>query len=335
MNTWKSVGIDISARKADFHIKTLQGKARQGSVENTLQGHQRLLRILARGKGPVRVCLEATGVYGLDLAVALARHPQVKLGVVNPRQAKRFADALQRRSKTDAIDASVLCTYAERMDFEAWKPPSTAAMQLRALGRRLHQLTQMKIQEKNRLHAASSTEELAILRKPIERSIEALESEVDEIQRLAVEIVDADSKLREAYGRLCSIRGIAQRSALKILGEISVLPDDMTNRQWVAHAGLDPRHHESGSSVRYKPRISKQGNRYLRAALYMPAHTAARFEPAVRSFYDRLLGRGKAKMVAKVAVMRKLLHAIHGMLRYDQDFDGKRFLGANESRPAA
>lgn len=325
MSGWTYVGIDISAKKVDFHIKNRHGQIRRGTIKNHPPGHRRLLRILTQRKGPVRVCLESTGVYGIDLAVTLARHSRVQVNVINPRQTKRFSDVLKKRSKTDSIDAEVLCEYAERIDFEAWEPPSRTVMQLRALGRRLHQLTQMKTQEKNRLHAARSTEELAIVRSGIERSIESLEAQIEETQRAAMEIVNSEAELRRSFDHLCSVKGIAELSAVKILGEINVLPDDMNHRQWVAHAGLDPCHHDSGTSVHHPARISKKGNKYLRAALYMPAHTAVRFEPGVKRFYDRLLSRGKAKMQAKVAVMRKLLHAIYGMLKHDEDFDGERF----------
>lgn len=325
MTRYACVGIDISAKTAEFQIQTPEGKIRRGEIPNTPRGHQQLLRSLTRKRRQVRVCLEATGVYGLDLAVVLARHPKIKLCILNPRQAKRFADVLKKRSKTDPIDAEVLCEYAQRMDFEAWEPPPKAAMQLRALGRRMHQLTEMKVQEKNRLHAATSSEELAILRQPIQQTLETLEDAIEQVETLALEVVNSEPGLRRAFDHLCSIRGVATTSAVKILGELSVLPKDMTQRQWVAHAGLDPRHHESGTSVHRQPRISKQGNRYLRAALYMPAHTAAHFEPSVQAFYERLVGRGKAKMQAKVAVMRKLLHAMHGMLRHGEDFDGDKF----------
>ena len=99
----------------------------------------------------------------------------------------------------------------------------------------------------------------------------------------------------------------------------------MGPKQWVAHAGLDPRAHESGSSVRGRVRISKVGSVHLRRALYMPAVVAARTDPHVRAFYEELRGRGKQATVAHVAVMRKLLHSIHGMLRHGADFDGERF----------
>jgi transposase len=98
----------------------------------------------------------------------------------------------------------------------------------------------------------------------------------------------------------------------------------MTARQWVAHAGLDPRHFESGA-FQGKTRISKAGNKYLRAALYMPAFNAILHQANVKAFYTRLVGKGKKEMQATVAVMRKLLHAIHGMLKSDTDFEGRKF----------
>ena len=99
----------------------------------------------------------------------------------------------------------------------------------------------------------------------------------------------------------------------------------MTARQWVAHAGLDPRHHDSGTSIHKPARISRAGNRYLRAALFMPALVATQHDPNIRAFYQKLVDRGKTKMQAIVAVMRKLLHALHGRLHTDSDFVGEKF----------
>jgi uncharacterized OB-fold protein len=111
----------------------------------------------------------------------------------------------------------------------------------------------------------------------------------------------------------------------RILAELAVLPEDMTTRQWVAHAGPDPRDYESGSSVRAATRISKVGNRHLRAALFMPAMVAARYEPRVHAYYEKLIERGKKPLQAIVAVMRKLLHAINGMFRHDAIIVGEKF----------
>ena len=103
-----------------------------------------------------------------------------------------------------------------------------------------------------------------------------------------------------------------------------MLPPDLDVRQWVAYAGLDPRQHTSGSSVEKKPRISKAGNKHLRRALYMPALVAVRHQPHLRAFYEHLVARGKTKLQALVATMRKLLHAIFGMFKHNQVFEGSK-----------
>ena len=131
--------------------------------------------------------------------------------------------------------------------------------------------------------------------------------------------------MKHCYTRVISTRGIARTSALHLLAELLILPSDMSARQWVAHAGLDPRAFDSGTSIHKPARISRRGNHYLRAALYMPAMVAAHHDPHVKAFYGKLVAKGKTKMQAIVAVMRKLLHAIHGMLRTDSDFLGEKF----------
>jgi len=132
-----------------------------------------------------------------------------------------------------------------------------------------------------------------------------------------------------------SVRGVAEKSAILLLGELATLPSGMSVREWVAHAGLDPCARESGTSTRAPERISKVGNARIWQALYMPAHVAIRYEPHVRAFYEKLLARGKPKMIAIVAVMRKLLHAIYGMLKHDQDFDGHKFYRLPKTAAAA
>jgi transposase len=131
--------------------------------------------------------------------------------------------------------------------------------------------------------------------------------------------------LASKLAHLVSTKGIGEASAMRLLAELLVLPGDLAAPQWVAHAGLDPRPYESGTSVHRPRRITKVGNRYLRAALYMPALVAIQHEPNVKAFYNKLVAAGKKPMQAVVAVMRKLLHAIWGMLKHDQDFDGNKF----------
>ncbi len=317
-------GIDVAAKKLQV--------ATEGSefeVDNSPGSHQKLIkRLRCRGR-EVRVCMESTGVYGLDLAMALYRAEGIEVMVLNPRVARNFAHVLMHRSKTDPVDARALRKYVQRMDFVPWRPPATENLQLRALGRRISGLTQMRTQEKNRLHAANSSAELKVIRNDIEVSIRHLDRRIEQLQSQAAKLIDRHSDLQMPVARITSVKGIGQLSAILIYGELSVLPKDLTARQWVAHAGLDPRHFESGT-FKGKTRISKAGNKYLRAALFMPAHNTIKFEPQILAFSDHLVGNGKTKMQAKVAVMRKLLHAIHGMLTTGTNFDGGKFYGGSE-----
>ena len=103
-----------------------------------------------------------------------------------------------------------------------------------------------------------------------------------------------------------------------------LLPEGMSVRQWVAHSGLDPAHHTSGSSVEKRSRISRAGNRYLRRALYMPALVSSRSDAHLEAFYQLLLARHKRPMQALIALARKILHAIFGIFRSGREYDGAR-----------
>jgi transposase len=319
-----SCGIEVSARTLLVERGTEERAVRRREFPNTPEGHQAALRFLdCRGR-PVRVCMESTGLYGLDLALCLHR-AGMELMVANPRAARHFAQAMMKRSKTDRVDVGVLRQFAARMPFVAWRPPSPAALKLLAVARRLEALTEMLTAEKNRLHAASLSEALpAMVRRDVQRSIQTQQRAIERLTRAAQEFVMADPELERRYQLLLSIPGFATTSALHTLAELALLPANMDVRQWVAYAGLDPRHHTSGSSVEKKPRISKAGNKHLRRALYMPALVAIVHEPHLRAFYHHLLARGKTKMQALVALMRKLLHAIFGMFKHNQNFDGSK-----------
>jgi transposase len=245
--------------------------------------------------------------------------------VANPRAVRHFAIALMKRSKNDPIDTDVLVEFAQRMPFQRWVRPSPAALALHALARRLESLTEMHAAEKNRLHAAQLSLALPVaVVRDLKRSLRSLERAVARLTRQAVEVIGQDPELNLRYQLLLSACGIGPTSAVQILAQLAVLSADLDVRQWVAQAGLDPRQYSSGSSVHKKTRISKTGNRHLRRALYMPALVAIRHEPHLRAFYLHLVARGKAKMQALVAVMRKLLHAIFGMFKHQQPFDGTR-----------
>jgi transposase len=322
-----NVGVDVSQEALDVAARTDSGgEPRTGQFVNTPAGHRQLIKWLTKGGRSARVVLEATGVYSLDLALALDAAPRIDVMVVNPRAARQFADACLQRSSTDATMAAALREYAARMEFVAWMPPSAAVRELRAIARRIAALTLEKTRELNRRHAAGATADTpAVVVNDVAVNVRHLERRIAELERHAVTLITTDPQLKPIYQRVLSVCGIAATSAIQLLGELLVLPADMTARQWVAHSGLDVRHVVSGTSVHKAPRISKQGNAHVRRILYMPALVATQHEPHVRAFYEQLLAAGKKPLQALVAVMRKLLHAIHGMLKTNTDFDGSKF----------
>ncbi len=327
MSSAQACGLEVAARTLEACLQVRGAGPRHRQVANTPTGHAKLVRWLQRQAPSVRVCLEATGVYGLDVALTLEATPGIEVMVANPRAARRFAEAMMQRAKTDRIDAEMLCEFAERMPFEPWRPPSEQSLALRSIARRIRALTHQRTGEKNRLHAAlASTTTPATVVASLRRQIRSLGREIERLDTQALQLIESDEELRRRYRLLLTAPGIGHKSALQLLGELATLPDGLDPRQWVAHAGLDPRPVESGTSVRKPRRISKNGNRRLRAALYMPALVAVRCSPQIAGFYQQLQQRGLRPIQALVAVMRKLLHAIYGLWTHNQPFDADKLI---------
>lgn len=324
----RNCGIEVSARELVVAWTGNKGQAVLGKFANTAAGHRHLLSTVTRGCEQLRVCLEATGVYGLDLALFLSAQPQVEVMVANPRAVRHFAEAILQRSKTDALDAVLLWEFVQRMPFTAWKRPSENEWAWWALSRRLQALVKQQTAEKNRLHAATAAALPALVRRSMQRVLRTIEREKKVLHAEAARRIAAEPRTQRRYQLLRSMTGIGTVSAVTVLAELMLLPDNRSVRQWVAFAGLDPRQYSSGTSVRKHTRISRLGNQHLRHALFLPALVASQRDPHLGAFYQSLLTRGVAKKPAVVAVARKLLHAIYGMFKSDSLYDGaKLFAG--------
>jgi transposase len=317
-------GIDVSAATLAVAVMEPNQPIKQRQFSNRSSGHKALISWLGKGKAKVRVSLEATGIYSLDLALALDAAPHIELAVLNPKMVNRFAQTL-RRSKTDAADAMVLAEYSQRMPFLAWTPPSLNGLRLRAMGRHIAALVAQHTREQNRLHAAQSSRTVpGCVLQDLKRSLTSLERRIVKMRRAARELIRADADIEQRFRLLTGMPGIAETSAVQILGELALLSPHLTVRQWVAHSGLDPVHQDSGTSVHKRSRISRAGNRHLRRVLYMPALAAARWNPHMKAFYEALQARHKTKLQAIIAVARKLLHAIYGIFRSQTPYDGSK-----------
>jgi transposase len=318
-------GIEVSMRELEVRIER-DGNVATSRFSNTASGHKKLIRFLVRRGRTTRVVAECTGVYSTNMSLALSDVEGIELMLANPRSVRDFARAMLKRSKSDKADASVLVEYARTMPFRKFVPPSFVASQLKSISREVKSLIKMVTMDKNRLHAAEhdSAASKAVV-KVLKKAIVHNEKLIVELEKAALTLIKSDPELGRKFELLLTTPGIASRSAIQILGEIACLPVELSTHQLTALAGLDPVHCTSGQSVNKKCGISRQGNRCLREALFMPAMIALQRQPNVRAFYTKLVERGKPKMVAIVAVMRKLLHSIWGMLMNNQQFDGAKF----------
>jgi transposase len=335
MSSHEIVGIDVAARK----LVVIGERLTLAQYENTAAGRSKLVNALCRNQRPVRVVLEATGIYFLDLACALAA-AEIAVMVANPKATHHFAEAILQRRKNDPVDAAMLREFGRRMDFVSWQPPRHELFGFRALTREVQALSKTVAAARNRLHAITATQlaPTAVI-GALERQIAHNQALIDELVAAAVAQTESDPELARLLARTDSVPGFAakpapgseQGAAVLIIGELSVLPP-MTARQWVAQAGLDVREETSGTSLARRPRLSKRGNKRLREALFHPALTAARCCPAAAApcslpgagFVERLVAHGKTRLQAIVALMRKLLHGLHAMWRNDEDFDAEK-----------
>jgi transposase len=321
-------GVDVSAATLAVAILQDGQPLEQREFPNTDSGHKALIACLHKRKARARVSLEATGIDSLNLARALDAADEVEVAVLNPKVVNRFAQTL-RRSKTDSADAQVLAEYSRRMDFVAWRTPSRKGLQLRTISRHIDGLTVEHTREQNRLHAAlGSAATPGCVVQDLKRSLASLQRRMVRLRREAMALIASDAILAQRFELMISIPGIAEISALQVLGELATLSPEMSVRQWVAHSGLDPVHEDSGTSVHRPSRISRAGSRHLRRALYMPALVAAQCDPHLRAFYELLQSRHKAKLQALIAVARKLLHAIDGIFRSQTPYDGHKLFPA-------
>lgn len=317
-------GIDVAAATLAVAVQQPDQPMQQRAFSNSGSGHRALIVWLLKQASRVRVSLEATGIYSLELALALERAEGIEVAVLNPKKVKGFAQSMQR-SKTDKADARMLAEYSQRMPFVAWQAPSQQGLQLRGICRHLAALGVEHTRAANRLATArGATATARCVREDLKRALAGLKKRMGTLRRHAIKLIESDPELAEKVRLMKSIPGIADISAPQILGELVLLAPAATARQWVAHSGLDPREEESGTSVHKPARISRAGSRHLRRALYMPALTAVQRDPHLKAFYEALQARHKTKLQALMAVARKLLHAIHGIFKSRTLYDGQK-----------
>jgi transposase len=312
------LGIDVSKNQLDVVLVREDGRTERAQFVNGRKGFHSLHHFLKkRVQTALHACLEATGSYGDEIALFLFE-AGYKVSVINPAQIKSYGDSRLSRTKTDASDAALIADFCRTQQPPAWMPPPPELRELQALLRHLEALTQMRQQEVNRRDAGILS---AIVLDALNRHIAFLDQEIADLQKRIRNHVDRYPDLRQQRDLLTTIPGIGDLTAARLLAELPIWREFTSPKQVAAFAGLSPRQHQSGSSVRGRTRLSKRGSSRLRTMLYFPAIVAQRHNPALARFAQRLRDAGKPKMAVLAAVMRKLLLLAYAILKSGHPFD--------------
>lgn len=302
------VGIDVAKAHLDV---ARHDDDEVWRVSNDEEGIQELVDRL-KALGPELVVMEATGGFEMPAAAALAAC-ELPVVVANPRQARDFAKSTGRLAKTDTIDARGLALFAERVRPQVRDLPSDEARALGALVSRRRQIIEMITAEKNRLGFA-----LKPVQKGIKKHIRWLERQLADVDS------DIDSVIRDSpvwaakRDLLQSVPGVGPNLSRTLIAELPEL-GQLSHRQIAALVGVAPFSRDSG--VFRGKRMIWGGRASVRSALYLSVWSAAKWNPVIRTFHERLRAKGKPPKVAQVACMRKLLTILNAMVRDNHPWD--------------
>lgn len=302
MSQERYVGIDVSRAAWDIAI---HGSEERWQVANEEGDLQELAQQLVAMKVTL-VVVEASG--GLEmLGAAILSEAQVPVAVVNPRQVRRFAQALGHLAKTDKLDAAVNAHFGAVIKPKIRPLPDKMQQELSALLARRGQLVKLRVAEQNRKYGTTG-----MVRDSIENIISYLTEEIEEFERQIQTLIRHSLLWREQDALLQSVKGVGPTTAAVLIGQLPEL--GQLNRQKIAAlVGLAPFNQDSG---KHKGQRHIWGGRaHVRHALYMATLSAVRHNPALKAFYQRLSSAGKPQKVVLTACMRKLLTILNAVMR--------------------
>jgi len=317
------LGMDVAKAKLDccLLLDEASNKRKTKVISNNKSGIADLLVWIGKQQispDALHVVMEGTGVYHEQAALALA-DAGVTVSIVNPAQVKDFGRGLAIRTKTDGVDSFVLARYGALLKPAARTPPAPEAQILQALIARRDAIAQDLQRERNRREKADATDTLARIQQSISDSIGFLSQQLAQLQQDIDLHIDRHPGLKEDLSLLQSIPAVGPQVGNNLLA-VMHSHNFGSAEQLAAYLGLVPVERQSGSSVLGRARLSKAGPARIRAVLYMAAIVAKRCNPHVKAVYERLLARGKSKMSALGAAMRKLVHLCFGVLKTRQPY---------------
>ncbi len=295
-------GIDVSKDTLDIFFNDKAGKEHYLKATNDREGHQTIVKKLGTERTYV---MEASGPYYLRLAFTL-KTSGADVRVENPIAVKRFIQMQLERNKSDKKDARWLFRYGVEREAAAWNLPTKQSLKCTAIMASIDLFTRQLTQTSNQLHA------LEQLPLPCKEVLKSLQKVKDTLQN---EVLKLEKLLRqnlaewkgEQLKSITSIPGLGKRAAALLIVYTDGFTKIKNHRQLIALAGLAPREHTSGTSVRGRKGICKMGNGHLRNVLYMCSLSAIKHNRACKELYERLKAKGKRSKVALIAVCNKLL----------------------------
>ncbi len=322
MSDIKYIGIDVG--KLDLHAvyknitKGGKLKVKYRAFVNDAKGVLSLIRWAkksVKSNQVVQVCMEATGSYH-ELCATMLYDDGLSVSVLNPARTKAFGDSIGVRTKTDAKDAHVLAEYGEALHPPLWVPPSKEYRKLMDFVRAIDSRQKEKVRILNRIESFQARIDLpsAILEEE-EQILQEIEASIKRLEHAIDSHIDQHPNLKEDVNLVETIKGVGLKTSYMFVALMSGGQRFGSAREAAAYVGLSVRERKSGTSVRGVSRLSKRGDSTIRKALYWPAITATRCNADVKALYVRLLAKGKAKMVAIGAAMRKLVHIAFGVLK--------------------
>jgi transposase len=314
------LGIDVG--KDDLYCHLIgQCEPIAFRFDNSIEGIEALQNWLRKNAQAdlTAACLEQTGHYGIAVSKALFKQNLSSLHLVNPRQIKAFGQQKLRRNKSDTADAKLIAQFlqSEHTDLRAWSPKSIDQEKVTEFTRYSESIVREMAKMKTQLQSVQDS----FLKKSLTRRIKSAKAEIEKVRTKIDILIRKNTELQKQSELIESIPGMGDISTQIMLAELPDLSLFDNARQLAAWAGLTPQHFVSGTSGRSTTPITKIGSSHLRRALFMPAMNARVFNPLLKEFGDRLKSNGKKPKQIIVAIMRKLLHQIFGILKSGTPFN--------------
>jgi len=319
------IGIDIG--KASLEVYIPRGSV-SCSFDNTRQGirqlYGKLKKIYRKEFSDLIFIFEHTGSYS-HLLASVCSEKETKAYIVRPSMSANFAKAVGNRNKTDKADAHMLYRMYATLSERPAKVPSIdqTAVSFRSMMGYYKHLQKERVRAQNYLDSVKCKNVEGPIAGRLEKKVRQLRKEEEEILALLREFIQKEPEYAEHVRNFQTVKGIGEVASLALLNIFLTYPET-SKGELTALMGLDPVVRESGTSVRKKSRISKQGNRLYRSLLFMPAMMACNYNDEMKAFYQRLKENGKHTTQAQLAVMRKLILLAHALYKNKCPYDPEK-----------